>query len=143
MTVHCNLAKLCGDLSFGIIAHQSTNVPKLMVLQNGPYFLIGWDITRSTVFRSTFLWADTFFLDRWLNTTRVLRKTCPGPTNLARKFCFAHFSDMHCTRGGIWNGDILVADSEELENLDPSEIHSRRINAKEVLTLNMTITSFS
>ena len=33
----------------------------------------------------------------------------------------------------IWNGDILVADIEELENVDASEIYPRRINAKEVL----------
>ena len=36
--------------------------------------------------------------------------------------------------GKIWKGDILVADIEELENMDASEIHPRRINAKEVLT---------
>ena len=36
--------------------------------------------------------------------------------------------------GGIWKGDILVADIEEVENMDASEIHPRRINAKEVLT---------
>ena len=31
----------------------------------------------------------------------------------------------------MWKGDILVADIEELENLDASEIHVRRLNAKE------------
>ena len=34
--------------------------------------------------------------------------------------------------GGIWKGDILVADTEELETMDPSEIYSKRLNAKEV-----------
>ena len=34
---------------------------------------------------------------------------------------------------GIWKGDILVADIEELEKLDATEIYARRINAKEVL----------
>ena len=33
----------------------------------------------------------------------------------------------------IWKGDIMVADGEELENLDVSQIHARRLNAKEVL----------
>ena len=33
----------------------------------------------------------------------------------------------------IWKGDILIADLEELENLDASELYPRRINAKEVL----------
>ena len=36
--------------------------------------------------------------------------------------------------GGIWKGDILVADIEELETMDASEIYSKRLNAKEVLT---------
>ena len=34
---------------------------------------------------------------------------------------------------GVWEGDILVADIEELEQMDASEIHARRLNAKEVL----------
>ena len=34
---------------------------------------------------------------------------------------------------GIWKGDVLVADIEELETMDASEIHSERLNAKEVL----------
>ena len=32
----------------------------------------------------------------------------------------------------IWKGDILIADIEELENSDASEIYPRRINGKEV-----------
>ena len=36
--------------------------------------------------------------------------------------------------GRIWNGDILVADIEELEKIDASDIHARRLNAEEVLT---------
>ena len=35
--------------------------------------------------------------------------------------------------GAIWNGDILIADLEDLEKFDASEIYPRRINAKEVL----------
>ena len=34
----------------------------------------------------------------------------------------------------IWKIDILVADIEDLENMDPSEIHAKRLNVKEVLT---------
>ena len=33
--------------------------------------------------------------------------------------------------GEIWKGDVLVADLEELETMDASEIYSRRLNAKE------------
>ena len=35
--------------------------------------------------------------------------------------------------GRIWKGDVLVADLEELETMDASEIHSKRLNAKEVI----------
>ena len=35
---------------------------------------------------------------------------------------------------GIWKGDIMVAHIEELEEMDASEIHAKRLNAKEVLT---------
>ena len=36
--------------------------------------------------------------------------------------------------GRIWKGDIMIADIEELEEMDASEIHARKLNAKEVLT---------
>ena len=36
--------------------------------------------------------------------------------------------------GRIWKGDILVADIEELELMDASEIYAKRLNAKEMLT---------
>ena len=36
--------------------------------------------------------------------------------------------------GRIWKGDILVADIEELEQMEASEIHAKRLSAKEVLT---------
>ena len=39
---------------------------------------------------------------------------------------------LHAVR--IWKGDILVADTEELEQMDASELHARRLNAKEVFT---------
>ena len=35
--------------------------------------------------------------------------------------------------GGIRKGDLLVADLEELETMDASEIYSKRLNAKEVI----------
>ena len=34
---------------------------------------------------------------------------------------------------GVWKGDKLVADIEELETMDASEIYSKRLNAKEVI----------
>ena len=35
--------------------------------------------------------------------------------------------------GGIWKGDIMVADIEELETMDASDIYAKRLNAKEVI----------
>ena len=35
--------------------------------------------------------------------------------------------------GGIWKGDMMVADIEELETMDASEIYFKRLNAKEVI----------
>ena len=35
--------------------------------------------------------------------------------------------------GGIWKGDTMVADLEELETMDASEIYSKRLNTKEVI----------
>ena len=35
--------------------------------------------------------------------------------------------------GGIWKGDAVIADLEELETMDASEIYSKRLNAKEVI----------
>ena len=34
---------------------------------------------------------------------------------------------------GIWKGDVLIADLEELETMDASEIYPKRLNAKEVI----------
>ena len=36
--------------------------------------------------------------------------------------------------GRIGKGDMLVADVEELENVDTSDLHARRLNAKEIVT---------
>ena len=36
--------------------------------------------------------------------------------------------------GRIWKGDSMIADLDDLENLDASEIQPQRLNAKEVLT---------
>ena len=53
--------------------------------------------------------------------------------NLERKYYLDCSSNTLCTRGGIWKGDMMVADIEELETMDASEIYSKRLNAKEVI----------
>ena len=60
---------------------------------------------------------------QWLNITRFQRE---------------FHQDSGNDRGeGIWKGDILKADLEDLDKLNASEIYPRRINAKEVLISQM------
>ena len=35
--------------------------------------------------------------------------------------------------GGIWKGDVLIADLEQSETMDASEIYSKRLNAKDLI----------
>ena len=45
--------------------------------------------------------------------------------------------------GRIWKGDKLVADIEELDTMDASEIYSKRLNAKEVILPKKIVNLFS
>ena len=63
-------------------------------------------------------------LVQWSNVTLFLAKDLSGV-----------YSSVTCyTRGRIWKGDILIADIEELEQMDASEIHATKLNAREALT---------
>ena len=61
-----------------------------------------------------------------------LRETSHGCTSLASQWYLERSSDVFA--GGIWKGDLVVADIEDLEKLDAWEILARRVNAKEVIT---------
>ena len=76
---------------------------------------------------------QSYHLVHWLSITLSLRKTSRESINLERKFYLDCSSDTLCTRGCIWKGDVLIADLEELETMDASEICSQRLNAKEVI----------
>ena len=78
----------------------------------------------------------SFRLVHWLSITLSLRKTSRESINLERKFFLDCASDTLCTRWEFGSGDILVADIEELETMDASEIYSKRLNAKEVIFPN-------
>ena len=73
-----------------------------------------------------------FHLVHWLSITLLLRRISPESINLERKSYMDCSSDTFCA-GGIWKGDILVADVEELETMDASEISSEKLNAQEVI----------
>ena len=62
-----------------------------------------------------------------------MRKTSQESINLKRKSYLDCSLDTLCDAEGIWKGDIMVADIEELETMDASEIYSKRLNAKEVI----------
>ena len=72
-------------------------------------------------------------LVHWLSITLSLRKTSQESISLERKSYLEYSLDTLCTRGRIRKGDIMVADIEELETMDASEIYSKRLIAKEVI----------
>ena len=61
-----------------------------------------------------------FHLVHWLSIIPLLRKTSQESINLERKSYLDCSSDTLCTRGGIWKGDVLIADLEGLETMDAS-----------------------
>ena len=69
---------------------------------------------------------------QWLDVIRLLRRDQSTLHQLARTFLSGIFLGYALYAGGIWKGDILIPEIEELENMDASEIFLRRINAKEV-----------
>ena len=79
------------------------------------------------------LFDQSFRLAHWLYFTLFLRRTSQESINLERKSYLDCSSDTLCTRCGIWKGDVLITDLEELETMDASEIYSKRLNKKEVI----------
>ena len=74
-----------------------------------------------------------FHLVHWLSITLQLRRISQESINLERKSYLNCSLDTLCTRREFGRGDVLIADLEELETMDASEIYSKRINAKEVI----------
>ena len=74
-----------------------------------------------------------FHLVHWLSITIFLRKTSQESISFGKKVLPGLFLGYALYAGGIWKGDIMVADIEELETMDASEIYSERPNAKEVI----------
>ena len=69
----------------------------------------------------------------------VLPYNCEGPVknpSMWKESLTWIFPRIRIVRGcgGIWKGDVLVADLEELETMDASEIYSKTLNAKEVIS---------
>ena len=73
-----------------------------------------------------------FHLVHWLSITLLLRRTSQESINLEKSLTWI-VPRICIVRWGIWKGDVLVADLEELVTMDASEIYSKRLNAKEVI----------
>ena len=99
-------------------------------LRNIQDLLIDGEDSIRKAFWRIFSWDQSFRLVDWLSITLFLRKTSQESINLERKSYLDCSSDTLCTRGGIWKGDVLAADLEELETMDASEIYSKRLNGK-------------
>ena len=67
------------------------------------------------------------------NITPQLRKITHESINFGKKVLLGFFLGYALYAGRIWKGDVLIADLEELETMDVSDIHSKRLNAKEVM----------
>ena len=76
---------------------------------------------------------QSFRLVHWLSITLYL---CERPVKNPSVWKESHtwiVPWMRSVRGRIWKGDIMVADTEELETMDATEIYSNRLNAKNVI----------
>ena len=67
-----------------------------------------------------------FHLVHWLRITLSLRRTSQESINLERKSYLQLFVGYALYAERTWKGDVLVADLEELETMDASEIYSKK-----------------
>ena len=75
----------------------------------------------------------SFRLVHWLNIIQYPLKDQSRIHQFGKKVLPGIFLGCALHAGGIWKGDMLVADLEELEEINASDIYARRLNAKEVM----------
>ena len=95
------------------------------------YFLMGRRPMKDVLFNH--LMGRLFHPVHWFSIIFLLRKTSQESINLERKSYLDCFLGYALYAWGIWKGDILVADLEEVETMDASEIYSKRLNDKEMI----------
>ena len=78
--------------------------------------------------------ARLFRLERWWNINFFLIKTCRNCICLARKSYQVYSWDMRYTRGESGKETYQSQTLRNWKKMDASEIHAKRLNAKEVLT---------
>ena len=74
-----------------------------------------------------------FHLVHWLSITLFSAKDQSRIHQFGKKVLPGMFLGYVLYAGEILNCDVLIADLEELETMDASEIYSKRLNAKEVI----------
>ena len=74
-----------------------------------------------------------FLLVHWLSIYPFTAKDQSRIHQFGKKVLPGLFLGYALYAGGIWKGDVLIADLEELETMDALEIYSKRLNAKEVI----------
>ena len=74
-----------------------------------------------------------FHLVHWLSIILQTAKDQSKIHQFGKKVLPGVFHGYALYAGGIWKGDVHIADREELETMDASEIYSKRLNAKEVI----------
>ena len=65
-----------------------------------------------------------FHLVHWLSINLLLQKDQSRIHQFGKKVLPGLFLGYALYAGGIWKGDVLIADLEELETMDASEIYS-------------------
>ena len=73
-----------------------------------------------------------FHLVHWLSITPITAKDQSRIHQFGKKVLPGLFLGYALYAGGIWKGDVPVADLES-ETMDASEIYPKRLNAKEVI----------
>ena len=95
------------------------------------YYLMGRRPTKDVL--DNHLQDRLFHLVHWLSITLELRRTSQESINLEKKSYLDCSSDTQCTREEFGR---VIADLEELETMNASEIYSKRLIAKEVVFPN-------
>ena len=75
----------------------------------------------------------SFLLVHWFEYSPISAKDQSRIHQFGKKVLPGLFLGYALYAGGIWKGDVLIADLEELETMVATEIYSKRLNAKEVI----------
>ena len=94
---------------------------------------IWWEITIWKAVRNALLTDQWYRLEQWSNVTLFLRRTYLENINSVQKVLPGFFFGYVLYAARLWKGDIMIEDIEELEEMDASELHTRKLNAKDVL----------